>query len=171
MVNVHVHHWFCSIFSCVYSRRADFNNATAHIWIPSVKHVQCCRFSVRNNKLLLNLCLTRLCIFLTNHDYCHNLSLQPTSFYPLTHQWQPPFICQRVQPHIHNVFTRPEMNRAIIISHVNSADNDQKLSPALPSFSSLPLCLLWGAYSGDKPPLLLFHGLFKDLVRPTNHYF
>ncbi len=26
----------------------------------------------------LNLCLTRLCIFLTNHDYCHNLSLQPS---------------------------------------------------------------------------------------------
>lgn len=76
-----------------------------------------------------------------------------------------------MQPHIHDVFTRPEMNRAIIISHANSADNDQKPSPALLSFSSLTLCLLWGANSGDKPPLLLFHGLFKDLVRPTNHYF
>lgn len=76
-----------------------------------------------------------------------------------------------MQPHIHNVFTRPEMNRAIIISHANSADNDQKPSPALPSFSSLTFCLLWGANSADKPPLLLFHGLFKDLVRPTNHYF
>lgn len=76
-----------------------------------------------------------------------------------------------VQPHIYNVFTRSEMNRAIIISHANSADNDQKPSPAPLSSSYLPLRLLWGANSGDKPPLLLFHGLFKDLVRPTNHYF
>lgn len=37
--------------------------------------------------------------------------------------------------HIHNVFTRPEMNRAIIISHVNSADNDQKLVFLLSAFS------------------------------------
>lgn len=63
------------------------------------------------------------------------------------------------------------MNRAIIISHANSADNDQKLRPALLPIPSLPVCLLWGANSSDKPPLLLFHGLFKDLVRPTNHYF
>lgn len=47
----------------------------------------------------LNLCLTRLYIFLTNHDYCHNLPLQPTFFYPLTHQWQPPFICRYAAPH------------------------------------------------------------------------
>lgn len=49
-----------------------------------------------------------------------------------------------VQPHIHDVFTRPEMNRAIIISHVNSADNDQKPSPAPLSVSSLPLCACSG---------------------------
>lgn len=76
-----------------------------------------------------------------------------------------------VQPFIHHVFTRSEMNRAIIISHANSADNDQKPSPALLSSFALPVCLLWGANSGDKPPILLFYGLFKDLVRPTNHYF
>lgn len=58
------------------------------------------------------------------------------------------------------------MNRAIIISHANSTDNDQKQSPALLSSSSLPLRLLWGANSGDKPRLLLFRGLFKDLARP-----
>lgn len=76
------------------------------------------------------------------------------------------------------------MNSAII-SRVNSADNDQKLSPLSLSLArsltpSLQQRLLQGTDSGDTPPphslpsplpLLLFHGLFKDLARPTNHYF
>lgn len=80
---------------------------------------------------LLNLCLTRNCSFQTNHDYCHCLPLQPTSSYPFCSSLTTSFHLL----HIHNIFTRPEMNRAINISHVNSADNDQKLIFFLPAFS------------------------------------
>lgn len=114
------HRWFLSILSSVSS-----HSATAHT-SDTVKH--------RSSRTRSN--TPSLSQPVSNRTLCfsHWSWLLPQSSPPAHLSSTPSHINDNL---LHDVFTRPEMNRAIIISHVNSADNDQKPSPAPLSRSPL----------------------------------
>lgn len=120
--------------SCsVVSPLTELNTTTAHI--TSTQCQTCAALLVqcaRNNKRLLPEPVSNKTL------YFFSLIMIAATVFPSSPPLSSPshindslLSSARVQPHNHNVFTRPEMNRAIIISHANSADNDQTPSPVL----------------------------------------